>query len=178
MKKFSFTFGILFAIFVVFVIPFFVQATSHDPYGTRATADEARLATNQGTVSAVAGKVIGTGLTLVGVLFFLLMIYAGISWMLARGNEEQSKKALNTVTAAIIGLVLVMASYAITQFVFKSVSGQGGAGGGGGGAACCVLCVATECTRTPIDLANAQNECRGNAAAGVIARVEDRSVCN
>lgn len=106
-------------------------AFAGDKYGLQATAGEAGLNTQQGSVSDVAGNVIGAGLTLIGVLFFMLMIYAGITWMLARGNEEQSKKALNTITAAIIGLVLVIASYAITQFVFQSVSGQQTSGGPG-----------------------------------------------
>ena len=33
------------------------------------------------------GKIVGILLSFVGVLFFLLMIYGGIIWMTARGNE-------------------------------------------------------------------------------------------
>jgi cytochrome bd-type quinol oxidase subunit 2 len=105
---------------LVTLIPSFVFAG----YGLEKTASEAGIQ-SQGSVSDVAGNVIGSGLTLIGVLFFILMIYAGITWMVARGNEEQSKKALNTITGAIIGLILVIASYAITSFVFDSVGGQG-----------------------------------------------------
>src|SRR3989344_3308841 len=147
MKKFIFITIIIFSGVAIF--PYRVSAA--DPYGIRATADTAGLNTSQGTVSDVAGNVIGAGLTLVGVLFFLLMIYAGITWMLARGNEEQSKKALNTITAAIIGLVLVIASYAITRFVFQSVSGGASTGPAAGGeSGCCVRCAGAECTRTYI----------------------------
>jgi putative flippase GtrA len=89
-------------------------------YGLRETGTAAGVRTT-GSVSGIAGNVIGAGLTMVGVLFLILMIYGGIMWMLARGNEETSRKALNTIIAAIVGLIIVTASYAITTFVFQSV---------------------------------------------------------
>lgn len=94
-------------------------------YGLSETAGAAKLSTT-GTVSGIAGNVIGTILTFVGVLFLVLMIYGGIIWMLARGNEQQSKKALDTIIAAVIGLVIVLGSYALTQFVFTSFEGVTG----------------------------------------------------
>lgn len=100
-----------------------------DPYGLEGTATAAGLKTS-GTLPTVIGNVIGTSLSMVGVLFFGLMIYGGILWMTDRGNEEQSKKALETIKAAVIGMVIVLASYALTSFVFKSVGQVGGGGGG------------------------------------------------
>ena len=96
-------------------------------YGLGTTADAAGLSTGK-DITQIIGDVIGTGLSLVSVLFFGLMLYAGIKWMLARGDSGQAEEALGTIIAAVIGLVVVLASYAITNFVFKSV----GAGGGGG----------------------------------------------
>lgn len=77
-----------------------------------------------GKVQDIVGNVIGAGLTMVGVLFLVLMIYGGITWMLARGNEQQSKKALDTIMAAVIGLIIVLGSYAFTNFVFTSVKNK------------------------------------------------------
>lgn len=90
-------------------------------YGLDATAGAAKLKT-EADLPATAGKVIGTLLSLIGVIFFGLMIYGGFMWMTARGNEEQAKKALDTIIAAVIGLVIILAAYAITNFIFKSVS--------------------------------------------------------
>ncbi len=61
-------------------------------------------------------------LSFLGVLFLVLMIYGGFLWMTARGNEEQVTKAKNLITAAIIGLIIVLASYAISIFVMKSLA--------------------------------------------------------
>lgn len=98
-------------------------------YGLEETATAAGIQTSK-SITTVLGDVVGTGLSLVSVLFFGLMLYAGIRWMLARGNEDEAHKALDTIIAAAIGLVIVLGSYALTNFVFKSV-GTGSAGGGG-----------------------------------------------
>ncbi len=108
---------------MVLCIPVF--ALAQDNYGLDATAGAAYGADKLKTdtdLPSTAGKVIGTLLSLIGVIFFGLMIYGGFMWMTARGNEEQAKKALDTIIAAVIGLVIILAAYAITNFVFKSVS--------------------------------------------------------
>lgn len=99
-----------------------------DEYGLDATAGAAKLTKNT-DVTTIAGNVVGSALSLISVLFFALMLYAGVNWMLARGDEEKARKALDTIIAAVIGMVVVLASYALTSFVFKSVSSPGGVGG-------------------------------------------------
>ena len=95
-------------------------------YGLNAAVGAAKLVLpTSRTPFDIVGDGIGIALSLVGVIFFILMIYSGITWMVARGNEEQTKKSLQTITAAIIGLVIVISAYAITTFVFESISGSG-----------------------------------------------------
>lgn len=69
------------------------------------------------SVPELIGKVVGSGLSFIGVLFLLLMIYAGILWMTARGNEQQVAKAQDLIVAAVIGLVIVLSAYAITSYI-------------------------------------------------------------
>ncbi len=63
-------------------------------------------------------------LSLLGVVFLGLMIYGGIVWMTAQGNEDKVKKAKELITEAVIGLIIVLAAYAITYFVLKLTSGS------------------------------------------------------
>ncbi|MDD4271236.1 MAG: hypothetical protein PHF50_00325 [Patescibacteria group bacterium] len=63
--------------------------------------------------------VINTILSFIGVVFLALAIYGGYTWMTARGNEELVTKAKNTLTNAIIGLILVLAAYGISWYVVK-----------------------------------------------------------
>lgn len=67
------------------------------------------------------GQVINIVLSFIGVLFFILMIYAGILWMTARGNDQQIAKAKDLLINAIIGLIITLAAYAITSFIGTSI---------------------------------------------------------
>ena len=69
------------------------------------------------SVGTVSGRIINTALTLVGLIFLLLMVYGGYLWMTARGDEGQVEKAQSIIRNAIIGIVLVIAAYAITYFI-------------------------------------------------------------
>lgn len=65
----------------------------------------------------IVGKVIGAFLSVFGIIFMILIIYGGYKWMMASGREEELKKAKDTIRAAIIGLIIILASYAIAYFV-------------------------------------------------------------
>ena|SRR3989338_8993459 len=71
------------------------------------------------TLMEVIGVVIGIGLGLIGVVFLVLMIYAGYNWMTAQGEEEKVNKAKDTIARAVIGIIIVVGSYAIWRFVFS-----------------------------------------------------------
>lgn len=64
-----------------------------------------------------AGQIIGVVLSFVGVLFFILMIYAGILWMTASGNEQQISTAKGLLINAAIGMIIVFSAYALTTFL-------------------------------------------------------------
>ena len=70
----------------------------------------------------IGANVITPVLGLVGVIFLILMIYGGILWMTGGGNTNQIEKARNIIIAAIIGIVIISAAYAITNFIFTSLS--------------------------------------------------------
>jgi hypothetical protein len=58
---------------------------------------------------------------LLGLLFFCLTIYAGFLWMTAAGDDKKVAQAKSILTAAVIGAAIVLASYAITDFVFTQL---------------------------------------------------------
>ena len=66
---------------------------------------------------AIIGKVVGAILAFVGVIFFCLILWAGFSWMLAKGNEEEITKAKDTIFSAVLGLIVILGAYAITKLV-------------------------------------------------------------
>ena len=73
------------------------------------------------TFNSMIGKIIVTALSLLGIIFLILLIYAGYLWMTAAGNEQQVSKAQSMITTAIIGLVIVLSAYSISYFVLSSL---------------------------------------------------------
>ena len=48
---------------------------------------------------------------------FILLLVGGIRWILAGGDEKAVAGARGTITAALIGLVIVLVAYAIIRLV-------------------------------------------------------------
>lgn len=101
--------------------------------------------TNQGVgaetidYKTFTAKIVQAGLGVVGLVFFILIFYGGYLWLTSGGKEEAIKKARDTVVASIIGLMIIIGSYALTNLVFKRLVGgktpdapltSGQAGGG------------------------------------------------
>jgi hypothetical protein len=100
--------------------------------GATAAATPAGLVQAGGpSLQEMIGTVIGTALTFVGAILFIIMIYAGFLYMTAGGDKEKVIKAKQWITNSIIGLVIIASAYAIVTFIFKSLSTSttGGAGG-------------------------------------------------
>ena len=89
--------------------------------GINATAGRAQLSTAQDQVPVIIGTVIKTALGLVGVVFLILMVYAGYIWMIARGDEAKVEKSKNTIINSTIGLIIVLGAYAITNYVVSAL---------------------------------------------------------
>lgn len=82
----------------------------------------------QVSIEVLVAKIIQIVLGLLAIIFLVLTILAGFRWMTAAGNEEEVKKAQATIKATIIGLVIILAAYAITYFIFRNLPFGGGGG--------------------------------------------------
>lgn len=169
--------------------PVFVFADAYGLSTAGETAGLSQLAISNKTIPVFAGEIVSVGLSLIGIIFFLLMIYAGIRWMIAAGKSEDVQKAKDTLEAAAIGLVIVLSAYAITQFVFSSLLSGGGGGGsgpaGGGGIQACVanadcsggVCVGGFCQGasgpTPLVPQNCADCCQTECLASYPDNVDD-----
>ena len=87
-----------------------------------------------------------------GVLAITLILYGGFLWMTSGGNPEKINKAKRVLISAVIGMALIIFSFAIAQFIMKSLIDATGGGGGMAGSPCdCGLelgnCAAGGCLR-------------------------------
>ncbi|MFH1745211.1 MAG: hypothetical protein ABH881_03535 [bacterium] len=69
------------------------------------------------SLPTIIGRAVGGLLAFVGTAFLLLMIYAGVMWMTAGGNEQTVAKAKSVIEAAAIGIIIVILAYALTSYI-------------------------------------------------------------
>ncbi|BFD25347.1 MAG: pilin [Candidatus Parcubacteria bacterium] len=93
--------------------------------GLKKTGENLGYETDQNSdifVESYLGQVLTVIFSILGLIFFVLIIYAGFLWMTAQGNDSKVGEAKKVLTNAIIGLVVVLASYAISYFVFSALT--------------------------------------------------------
>jgi len=92
-------------------------------YGLDTVAKKSGLVSSSAIddTDAFIGNLIRILLGFVGTVFLLLVIYAGITWMTAAGNEDRIAKAKKILVSAAIGLALTVLSYAIASFIASAI---------------------------------------------------------
>jgi len=80
-----------------------------------------KTATGSAGLAGIVGTLINVFLSILGVVFLVLVVYGGYLWMIARGNDELVTKAKDTIRNGVIGLIIVLGSYAISQFVVSGL---------------------------------------------------------
>ncbi len=120
-------------IFVLLVVGFFIfyhAALADSIFGGLEGAREVAGFSEDTNIYSRVGMLISVFLGFVGIIFLGLTLYGGLIWMLARGNEQEIEKAKRLIEAAVIGLAIVLAAYAITYFVtsrlLSTTNGEGG----------------------------------------------------
>lgn len=68
-------------------------------------------------IVAVIRAIIRLILLIAFLIAFVMLLVGGIRWILAGGDEKSVEKARNTITAALIGLVIVLVAYALIRLV-------------------------------------------------------------
>jgi len=80
----------------------------------------------EGSLTGFIGGLVSAALGLLGIIFFMLLIYGGFLWMTAQGDTTKVDKAKSILMSAVIGLAIVMAAYAISYFVVGAITGSTG----------------------------------------------------
>ncbi|OGL72580.1 hypothetical protein A3C96_02565 [Candidatus Uhrbacteria bacterium RIFCSPHIGHO2_02_FULL_60_10] len=71
----------------------------------------------------MVGNLIGAVLGLLGLILVLFIIYAGYLWMTAQGDPKKVDEAKAIIKNCIIGLVIIAAAFAISDWVFQNLLG-------------------------------------------------------
>lgn len=131
-NKIFFGFIIIFTLLFLFSFNSVALAAGTD-YGLKNTVNRTSLKTAfsvdrvnadgaSGFLSSRLGILVGAILSFIGVIFMVLIIYGGILWMTAMGNEQKVEKAKNLIIQSIIGLIIILSAYTITSFIGRQLT--------------------------------------------------------
>ena len=62
-------------------------------------------------------SIVQWALGLLALVAVVIIIWGGFTWITAGGNEEKIEKAKKLITAAVVGLIVVLLAWAIVIFV-------------------------------------------------------------
>lgn len=124
---------VIFIIFlaVIFLLPDISHA-QNDVYGINDLTN-ANLGTRD--LRETITGIINIALGFLGILATVIILYGGFIWMTSSGASEKIDRAKKIIISGVIGLLIVLSSYAIARFVFGQYYGGifgGGPGGPGG----------------------------------------------
>lgn len=102
-------------------IPFITHAQLRGEIITNLTGAGRESGLGTKDLAPTVGGIINAGLTLLGIVFLVLIVYAGFVWLLARGREDEISRAQKIIETSIIGLIVVISAYAISKFVFATI---------------------------------------------------------
>lgn len=77
----------------------------------------------------VVAQIIKYALALIGTVVFVLMVYAGYTWMMAGGNDEEVSKAKTIIRNSVFGLIVILSAYGLTILVTNLAVGRSAGSG-------------------------------------------------
>lgn len=69
----------------------------------------------------VVTNIITVALSVIGVIIFCFMFYAGFIWLTAAGDDEKVNHAKEIIQTTVVGLLIALIAYSLTVFVLTQV---------------------------------------------------------
>lgn len=71
------------------------------------------------SVSEAINTIFNLVFAIAGAIFVILLLVGGIQYLTAAGNEEATAKARRLLVDAIVGLIIVLAAFAVGRFILN-----------------------------------------------------------
>lgn len=122
MKKFAIMFAsILFAL-SAFALPVAVGAQT-DVFGLK-YGESTGLGNQDPRETAAA--IIRAALGILGIVAVVIVLWGGVLWMTAGGNDDRVATAKKILFSGLIGLIIILSAFALTNFVIDQLVGATG----------------------------------------------------
>ena len=71
-------------------------------------------------------NIIRIALSFLGIVAVVIVLWGGVLWMTAAGNDDKVSQAKKVLFSGLIGLIIILSAFAITQFVVNQLIGATG----------------------------------------------------
>lgn len=105
---------------VALLAPFATMGANRPDFGLNEIGESLGLSTNQ-NIKQVVANIIRVLLGFLGIIAVVIVLYGGFQWMTAAGNEEKVTSARATLTAGLIGLIIILSAFAIASFIINTI---------------------------------------------------------
>jgi hypothetical protein len=90
--------------------------------GIQGVQTGAGVGTSSASLPAIIGRVINVILGFLGIILLFYILLAGFKWMTAGGSAKQTEEARDMIKNAVIGMVIIVAGFAISNFVITQLA--------------------------------------------------------
>lgn len=125
MKRFAIYLSVLVQVFLFSRLPALAGPADLLTEGLTATNSSASGGPGYSDIGipVLIGRFVQIILSLTGIIFLIIIIYAGIMYMTASGDPGKVDKAKKMITQSIIGLILIVGAYSISTFIIEQLKG-------------------------------------------------------
>jgi hypothetical protein len=89
--------------------------------GTSGTTFASNAGLSSGNLVTTVSSIIRTIMGFLGIVAVVIILFGGFQWMTAAGSPEKVKHAKTLMIQGVIGLVIVLAAFAIASFVINGL---------------------------------------------------------
>ncbi len=106
-------------LFIAPTLPFALAGSPITVEGTGLNNSAEGIFDKSLTLSGMIGVAIKGLLGIIGAVFLILIVYGGVLWMTSEGAEQKVSAARGFIFHSVLGLIIVLAAYAITTLVIE-----------------------------------------------------------
>lgn len=83
-----------------------------------------KMNTETNELGNTVGNIISAIIGILGLACVIIVIIGGVQYMTSSGDSGKVKKAKDTILYGVIGMVICVLSFAITQFIITAINGS------------------------------------------------------
>jgi type IV secretory pathway VirB2 component (pilin) len=120
-KKITSKTASLFFLAFGFFVPLLSKADTNVDFGEDYASD---IGLSDSDPREVVTNLITLFMTFLSIIAVIIILVGGFKWMTAQGNQDKVDEARKIISGGVIGLVIILAAWAIANFVLTTVADQ------------------------------------------------------